>query len=357
MDSPKHNPSPPISRRDVVAVKSWPRLKGAREGAGRGIRRKCRSKLYRSGLMTEYLLDTSALRGLPGAKLQELAKRLPLLVSPTSVMELFCHLDEPSTRHPSPDDAFRFRKANVLKCQHARMLGDAFAERAEAVGAMPVNPTEFVLVVFPQLLELLRASTSLSDLYRQTVRDPSGHQRRCADIAANTRRVLDFQEEQWRNFVGRVRDEVLQKYPPGSLSPSDSRAFANCVVRYASGLAEGMAQRGYPGAGGKTTPESEFGSAALWIGYILSRIRMYETKRGPTGTLVVDTNDFEDATILRHLDLDGRRVLVTEDNGTLTAVRETVAALDLLSKETETVLTRRTYAIKPAELIQIGTTS
>jgi hypothetical protein len=273
------------------------------------------------------------------------------LVSPLSATELLCHLDaKPDKRRRSPEDAFSFRKANVLKCGYGTMLGGPFAEAAEAVGAKPAEPASFVRELFPQLLDCLRTSNSLSEFYSKTVSDPIWGTRPCADVAVNARAALKVQEEQWRVYVHRVRDDVVERYDLSAF-PTEVSEFAQCVFAYIAKFAEGMARDGYPSVGGQTVMPREFDSSALWIGYTLARIRTYEKRRGRNGELVVDLNDFEDASLVRYLDLDRDRVLVTGDLGTVAAVREAVDAINFVTKEATFEVTNPPYVLTTDEFV------
>jgi predicted nucleic acid-binding protein len=51
--------------------------------------------------VNEYILDTSAVRGFSKADLEAAAERWRLSISPLSIYEILCHLDEPSSKHGS----------------------------------------------------------------------------------------------------------------------------------------------------------------------------------------------------------------------------------------------------------------
>jgi hypothetical protein len=307
-------------------------------------------------LTHEYVLDTSVLRGTAAATLKAIARANALLISPLSILELFCHLDEVTIRRPTVEGAFRYMKATLLKCEGATILGDPFAEAAEAVGATPINPTAFVRMVFPQILAALRDSDSLPEFYAATVRHPSGERSRCADLAAAARRMLATQEAQWTVFVRRVRNELASKWSFLDQSSRVTADFPRVLFNYVSGTALGFAEV-YPKAGGRTNVGQQFYSIGLWLGYTVARIKKYEEARAPGGDLLIDENDFEDAAIVRHIELDGARTLVTADKGTLDAIQTAIGALNLAASQYGLSLTWTAPVMTPAQLVARSTSS
>ena len=75
------------------------------------------------------ILDTSFIRGTKKNDILEIAKRRPLAVSPFTLWEILCHLDEVKEGE-TPEAGFLRRKGHVEILQHVTILDDPFAQHA-----------------------------------------------------------------------------------------------------------------------------------------------------------------------------------------------------------------------------------
>jgi hypothetical protein len=282
----------------------------------------------------EYVMDTSAVRGLSDRQVEAAAKRWRLTVSPLSVYELLCHLDQSAKGHDSAEAAFRFRKDQVLKCRHLEIRDDPFAEQAIAAGARAsVNMTRFEdRVVVPQIFPLLETAASPEELRGMTVAYPNGRRGSLHEVATRASASLGKAEEEYASFVQLVRDQLVREYGFEKALVLDGLDY----VKYISGSARRLENQ-YREDGVRIEGGSVFSAIFLHVGYILARTRLYMSRVGDGEPLRVDRNDMEDAAILLHLDLREPCALVTNDGsgkkpGTIHAFNEALSHLKTASE-------------------------
>jgi hypothetical protein len=300
----------------------------------------------------EYIVDTSAVRSLSARVVARCAASSTLTISPLSVFELLCHLDEPSPRQGTPSESFAYWKQNVMKCEYLTVRDDPFAEQAAAVGARAaVNPTRFEdKVVLPQIFPKLRQASSLEEFFDQTVRYPTGEEGSLRDVAANARRTLDEAEQGYIAFVNDIEQELLTRYGFDGALALQGGAYVRYVIATANNLA-----RHYQDEKLSITGGAVFSAIFLYVGYVLARTRLYMRQAGKDQPLQVDPNDMEDSAILLHLDLTEPRVLVTNDGsgrrpGTIGAFKEALQNLTAASQEVGAEVVALPRVIRPDQL-------
>jgi len=278
-----------------------------------------------------------------------------IAVSPISVYELLCHLDEKDKRAKaeSTNTISELFKANLLKCKNLILLDDPFAEQAEAVGAGElVNPTRFEdKIVLPQLFPKLEESLTLEDFYSSTVQFPNGDIGRVRDAAARARFVLDEQEAQYKAHVTEWCKQILEEFGYEQSQQFEPIAFVRFATHSAAGLAE------YYEDGLRTNEANVldlhapvFSKIYANIGYGIARaIEYLRRANGCMGQLHIDPNDLEDSAICLHLSLIEHRVLVTGDKGTLDALGAALDNLRLMSETTRDPLLPFTEVISTEE--------
>ena len=137
------------------------------------------------------ILDTSAIRSISKDKIKALAGIRPLAVSPISVWELLCHLDE-TEKSENADITYRRRQGQIGKIAGLQILHDPFAQHAITVGARAVtNSTRFEDGEgAAEVVKLVTISPTLEALYTQTCRLGNGARFSLRGLSANARRVL-----------------------------------------------------------------------------------------------------------------------------------------------------------------------
>ncbi len=271
------------------------------------------------------ILDTSAVRGMKKDDIHAIAQQRDVGVSPFSVYEILCHLDEHKSGE-TPDETFRRRRGMLTKIQGLRILDDPFTQHAVAVGAQSLaNPTRFEdRDIANRIIEEVAQASSLADLHKRTITLTDGSQRTFRDIAANTRVALEAEEKRYADDVRKMwrkMQELSSASSPTALTDDDLWEWLKATVI--------AIERSYEHDGvavgallGKVTR-----SMYPYFGYVFARLRKYT--KDSAGELVVPANDTEDGYISMHLDLLAEDVLVTGDTNTIDALN---AVLGLWSK-------------------------
>lgn len=263
-----------------------------------------------------YILDTSAIRGIGGAKLRLASENgLDLSVSTLSVLELASHLND-------GNQAADYAKArgNFLKCRIPRMLNDPFWALAKSIG-FNANPTRAEdLQMLGHLLDAVESSPTLDDLSKIKLNYPDGATALCVDIGTSFSAILAEEEQ---NFVSHIKALAEDRNLDPSCNGRHSLTSAE-LVKQLTKEARSLA----PGTDYNLQARS-FLATAPYFGYLLARLYTYANLR-PIGEseLRIDPNDCEDAYICLNLDLQTNDVLVTNDKGTIKALRSTFAMLN-----------------------------
>ncbi len=271
-----------------------------------------------------YILDTSSVRGLRADDVRLASSRFDVAVSPITVFEFLCHIDERGKKERGlPNDVLSpLHKANLLKCRSLRLLDDPYAEQADDVGARAVvNPTRFEdRLVLPQLFPAIESSTSIEEFYSQQVRYPHGAVADIRDTAERARNLLKEEEKRYRHHVIKWCRLMLKEFGferSQGFSPEE-------FVRFAAHAASGLARHYADGLGSLSQEELSgpvFSATYNNTGYGIVRALEYLRKaNGDIDRLNVDGNDMEDSAICLHLDLTKHRILVTNDGGTRSAL-------------------------------------
>lgn len=260
-----------------------------------------------------YILDTSAIRSIPRAKLTQAATKFPIAVSTLSVLELASHLNDSSS-----DSNFSLARGNLLKCQIAQMLDDPFYLLSQRIQST-ANPTRREdKAVLSQLITAAEQSQTLAELDAKILSYPDGATASCRDIGKSIEEMLKQEED---SFVSHIRSLLVK------LDPSLNGKHCLDAAEFLGQLtvaARSLSATDYPNLEARV-----FCETALYFGYLIYRTYQYANRTRP-GEKVrsVDPNDCEDAYISLHLGLFRGDVLVTNDKGTLEALESTVELLN-----------------------------
>ncbi len=255
-----------------------------------------------------YLLDTSALRGLPISTLRRFDP--PAKISSYCFYELVSHLEA---------DDFKQCKGIVLKCRETRILDDPCAEfdRHFGVGPGPIHDQVPAGSIIESILDLLARSRSLSEFYAQNVLDGEGNTRLLRDFVKRVNGILSQEELKFEEWVKKVVD-ILQQ---GHIDLASDQSCNNAIMDLVHGQAEVLRQKGV------TNPDiSEIDDMKyLYYGYVFEQAVHYFSRGGN-----FDRNDYEDASIIMHMRLTQPTVLVTNDKNTIKAMRRVLGRLTSL---------------------------
>jgi len=271
-----------------------------------------------------YILDTSAIRRINGKQLREIASMgVDIAASTLSILELASHLND--------DDAstnYARAKGNFVKCSILRMLNDPLWTVSQNLG-LDVNVTrQEDKLMLAQLINAVEASETPAELSNVVLKYPDGATTTCVDIGKRIAEELRTEES---NFVKHI-ETLAVKY---KLNPCANGRHTLTSTYLVTELTKNT-QRLTPGADHNRQAKAFFATAS-YFGYLLSRLFLYANKR-PVGEtkLNIDPNDCEDAYISLSLDLLTSDVLVTDDKGTIDALRHTFSLLgEFLSAKIE----------------------
>lgn len=262
-----------------------------------------------------YILDTSAVRGISGARLRAAAERVDIAISTLSVLELASHLND------SDDDAKYLRaRGNFLKCQALEMLDDPFWMFSRQ-GDLPVNAARKEdRPVLQQLIAKVEQSQTLAELGAQTLVYPDGATASCNEVGKRIAEILHDEEESFVSSIQRF-SEIAE------LTPEQNGTHcltADALFKILMSSTDTLETRADSNLRAKT-----FFATAPYAGYILHRLYLYANRR-PVGEtkLNIDRNDCEDAYISLSLSLNADDTLVTSDEGTLDALKGTILLLN-----------------------------
>lgn len=311
--------------------------------------------------MPSYVLDTSALRGAPRKALEMAAeKKLDVSVTPMSIWELLCHLEEDAKKEGGFDRA----KGPLLRALKFRMLDDPFAAHAVAVGAASTtNPTRFEdRVVTGKVLDLLATAPTLETFYSETVALPTGERGEVRNCSARAATVLAQHEAQHVKRTQKMCKKLLKKRSRKQILAPTALDFVHRTMDEADALIQSYQAAGIASEG---LAERVFSCTYPHVGYLSERVRRYaiqvpvadvakltgndEQDAAIVLPIVIDGNDMEDAAILLHLDLTADRALVTNDKGTLEALQVSLDRLHEVAKLQKMDLVALSRAITPAQ--------
>lgn len=262
-----------------------------------------------------YILDTSAIRGISSDKLTAAKSKVGISVSTLTVLELASHLND------SPNECAYLRaRGNLLKCQIPLLLDDPFWLLSDKL-QLSANPTRGEdKLVLSQLLSAVQQSGSLADLDAKTLTYPDGTIASCIDAGKIIEQILQKEET---TFVAHVKSlPALAGLDP--LLNGKHTLTSEALFGYLADAAKSLS----PTIDGSLQAKT-FLATAPYFGYLMHRLYQYANRRSHGETeLHIDSNDCEDAYIALSLDLHTFDTLVTNDQGTLAALRNTITLLN-----------------------------
>jgi hypothetical protein len=261
-----------------------------------------------------YILDTSAIRGISGAKLKVAATKFPIAVSTLSVLELASHVNDSSN-----DEGYLRARGNLIKCQIPQMLDDPFWLLSQRIQSSANATRREDRVVLGQLITAAEQSQTLAELDAKMLSYPDGATASCRDIGKAIEEILKQEEDSFVSHI--ISLPALAKLDP-SLNGKhclNAATFLGQLIAVTQSLSTHD-----PNVQART-----FLATAPYFGYLIHRTYQYANRLTPGEELLsVDPNDCEDAYISLSLDLHGDDILVTNDQGTLAALKGTIDLLN-----------------------------
>lgn len=253
-----------------------------------------------------YLLDTSALRALPGKLLEEGT----FYASPYCVWELLTHLDEKD---------FARCKGRLLKARFTHVLDDP-----RAAVETPLLPHDTKLrkrvsdeELIGHILAALNDSDSLEEFYRSIIRDSNGEFRQVADCAATARKVLSEAEQRYTEFF----QQIIGAFRSGDVKLTDDKDYLGAILGLLEGDVVKLQRRGATDDGLR---DKLLSSYYFYCSYVFHRALTYFR----SGKTKPERNDYEDGQICTHLALDTSYCLVTADKGLKDALEKSITLVE-----------------------------
>jgi hypothetical protein len=151
-------------------------------------------------------LDTSVIRSVSTANLRRASEVADLYVSPITVYELLCHVDEVA----NGGSDFELFRRTLLKCRLATVLPDPYAAHATAIGAERLAAQRFgEEQLCAALLNELSLASSLEEFYSRHVTYPTGENAALRDCAARVRATLADEERRYVAHLHDLKKKVL----------------------------------------------------------------------------------------------------------------------------------------------------
>lgn len=259
-----------------------------------------------------YIFDTSALRSAKGDALRTASTKMKLALSPISIYELLCHLDDTKK---NGDAEYASIKGNLMKCSLFEILHDPFAAFAVSVGLNNnVNQTRFEEPhTLTQILNCLKESSTLEEFYKKKITFQNGDIGVISDIADRGRKV--FEEENNRYIAHMLL--LYKNITDAGLNYSNIKAgdFVEMCISAVKFFLPSFS------VADDSFEAKIFAASFPYAAYKLARLLEYQRKAIENKTdFCIDKNDTEDSFICLHLNLADRIALVTNDKGTSNAL-------------------------------------
>lgn len=257
------------------------------------------------------LLDTSAFRALSKNILSQLQDdNHNIFVSPYSFWELLCHLDA--------KDKFEYYKTNLLKLDYVQILDDPLAEFESTTLINDNKLAERISdhELINGLLNALENSSTLKEFYSFYMKDSKGEFHLISDCAKRAREFLDKEEIKHAEFSKKIigafeSEEASVK----ALSDHNER-----ILELINGYRIYLENHG---------ADKKLGDKIVQRTYIYYSYIFYRALNGfKVHGLKIDKNDYEDAYICFHLNLNTKYCLVTYDTGMKAALEQTISLIN-----------------------------
>ena len=296
------------------------------------------------------IFDTSAVRGVSGPTFEKVAATRDITVSPLTVYELLCHLDEKEDDDcKDPQQVFLRRKGQMLKLRHFRILDDPYALYALSIeSANLVNPSRFEdAQLLPVLLERLEATGTLEEFYAQEITDQERRKRLVRECAQRARKTLDDLEQKFKGVMDDIKSKLNVKM--GAKDESEKKFTDDDLLEIIAAQCM-LLREGHREDGAVVTDDNRFTKLTIngiyaHYGYMVARAMEYAADPA----MNYQVNDVEDGVICLHLNLGNRDMLVTGDKGTFRCLTR---ALNKFNMGNDPASGARCRVFKPAAYLE-----
>ncbi len=267
--------------------------------------------------VSQVLLDTSAFYRLTLAELEAIAARAAVVVSPVSLAEILCHLDDPRHRDEGSGRAATVRWDRICKCDLVRVLCEPFAERQP----------------FAELCAALEGP---------------GHAEVPKEVAERVRGAM---QDARRAHARCGRDFCEHLVAALGVEKALSLAGREFVCVAAEGVGALAGRCVEPGVEAAALEGVLFSSLYPFAGFRLARAQD-QLKRRSAREWAAGPDDMEDELLCRHLDLLESRALVTADPEARSALNRALAELAAASAEVGAEVVALTRAMSVDEVLR-----
>lgn len=254
-----------------------------------------------------YLLDTSALCGVSGNSLAQVAQKHDLFVSPFCFWEILCHLDEQTN--------FVAQKKLLLKFEHVQILDHPVAIieapfLAKYEDRIPDND------LIEAALAALREASTIDEFYSMYIDDGKGSTRLISECAARIRNILRQEEMRYVTVV----QNIISLFKSRDAQYNNSLERYNAILSLIAGWTTRLKDEGATDADLLKQLTSK---TFIYYSYIFHRaMTCYRN-----GTNRPECNDYEDANLCLHLSLDVHYHVIAGDKKLRKAIEDTLVLL------------------------------
>lgn len=253
----------------------------------------------------KFLFDTSAVRGLGSEGFKELDEldEIKVDTSPYNFWEILCHLEEDFQCYRK--HLVKFKYTNVLDSPEKTTLRSLYPEQSKEIPEIPTG------TIIEKVVQKLKHSSSLREFYSKNIKDSHGV-RAVSDCAQRVQAKLHSMEEKFiKKSVGKILDALYS----GGINESKEENYETF-----DRLIRDRPEEGETSTHGNKTQEVN-NQVYLFTSYMLNLALKYY--RNGNKVEHMDRNDFEDATITLHLNIDTDKTLVSSDSNFLDIVEKT----------------------------------
>jgi hypothetical protein len=241
----------------------------------------------------DFLLDTNAVIGMGFDTLSRLAVAgIKLFSSPYTCWELLCHLEKPGAYHKY--------KRNLQKLKNTTVLNDPehmIRQATRPSSTDQVGDDEIVR----HCISCIDSAESLDAFNSLTFTDSLGQERRIAGVAVRAEETLTKLQTEFSALI----DKIVGRLQELSVDPDDTGEHTRLIFSLLKGELSKYTDPENPDRGIWSIVRDRY---MVFYGYTFYRALDYASSRGN-----IDPNDFEDASICKHVSLDHPFTIVTAE--------------------------------------------
>ena len=268
------------------------------------------------------IFDTSALRAISLLNLRALSWTRDIVLSPISVCELLCHIDEPY-KDLDAIASFHYWRSQLFKATLLGILHDPYAQHAIHVGATSLGKnTKFEeKEIAIRTLDALSESDSLNTFYSKHIKLSSTEFGRASGCGVRARDILKSAEDEYLERLHRLKSMLEHDAGVADLSNISETEFWGVLQK---SFAEMLKHYESEGVKIDNQPFRIVNSIYIHYGYTIARIVHYFRKQGITN-FSPERNDTEDSWLVLHLNMFNDDLFVTNDKGQFEAVMKALS--------------------------------